>query len=65
MSISEWELWACAQEMIRQHGPDAAIHAAMKANFLLFDGDREGASTWCRIVQRINQLEAGPRDLVH
>ncbi len=56
--LSEWELWACAQETIRQHALDAPIFAAMRADALLEEGDSEGASTWRLIVHRINQLLA-------
>ena len=56
MSLGEWELWACANELIRQHGEDAGIEAAMKADRLLWDGDLEGASTWRLIVHRVNAL---------
>lgn len=65
MAISDWELWACAQEMIHQHGADAAVRAAMKADALLFDGEREGAAAWQRIVHRINRLEAEPAGPLH
>jgi len=54
--ITEWELWACANEMIRQHGFDAAIQAAMKADALADKGDIEGQRTWVGIVRRINEL---------
>jgi hypothetical protein len=58
MAVSEWELWACANELIRQHGDDAAIHGAMRADRLLFDGDAAGAAVWRQIVRRINALQA-------
>lgn len=32
MVIGEWEVCARAQEMIRQHGADAAVQAAMPAD---------------------------------
>lgn len=54
--IPDWELWACAHEMIRQHYQDAAIQAAMKADALFESGDLDGACTWRLIVQRIDQL---------
>lgn len=54
----EHELWACAVEMIRQHGEEAAIHAATRADELLANGDIDGARTWEAIVRRLNQLEA-------
>lgn len=56
--ITEWELWACANELVRQYGRDAPIHAAMRADELLLDGEREGAATWRLIVHRINELLA-------
>lgn len=64
MALSEWELWACAREMIRQHGDDAGAQAAMRADALLFDGLHEGAAVWCLIVRRIAALEATPQGLL-
>lgn len=62
MTIEERELWACAHEMIRQHGEDAATRAAMRCDELLEAGDRLGAVTWKRIMDRIEQLHAPPGD---
>ena len=45
--MSDWELWACAHEMISQHGGKATMHAAMKADEMLAKGDADGAFTWC------------------
>jgi hypothetical protein len=56
--ITEWELWACANEAIRRHGAEAAIFAAMRADELFEQGDDEGARTWRLIVERINRLLA-------
>jgi hypothetical protein len=56
MALTEWELWACAQEMVRQHGLDAPIRAAMKADAMLKRNDRAGAATWRLIVYRTNEL---------
>ena len=39
--LSEWELWACANEMIKQHAFDAPIFAAMRADELLENADLE------------------------
>ena len=58
--LTEWELWACANECIRQHGVDAPIHAAMRADKLLERGDMQGAQQWRLIVHRINELLATP-----
>jgi hypothetical protein len=56
--LTDWELWACSNEMIRQHGFDAPIHAAMRADELLEDADLDGSRNWRLIVDRINKLLA-------
>lgn len=56
LMISEWELWVCANHYIREHGEDAAIIAAMRADELLAEGDMAGLRTFQAIVRRINQL---------
>ena len=60
MALTEWELWACANECIRQHGLDAPIYAEMRADELLEQGDLDGAQNWRLIVHRINQPIAQP-----
>jgi hypothetical protein len=63
--LTEWEIWACANETIRQHGLDAPIFAAMRADELLEEGDSDGALTWQAIVHRINELLKGPSATPH
>lgn len=63
--LSEWELWACANEAVRQHGADAPIFAAMRADELLGEGDLDGAQNWRLIVQRINDLLSKPENRPH
>lgn len=63
--LSEWELWACANEAIKQHAFDAPIYAAMRADELFEQGDEAGAATWRLIVKRINELLAAPAGKVH
>ena len=60
--LSEWELWACANELIRQHGVDAAVHAALKADEMMERSDLDGARTWRLIVHRINELLEKPSE---
>ena len=57
--ITQWELWACANHYIREHGDDAPIVAAMRADELLAEGDLDGSRTFQSIVRRINQLLEG------
>ena len=54
--ITECELWSCANHYIRQHGEDAPIVAAMRADELDADCDIDGARNWRLIVDRIGQL---------
>ena len=58
--ISERELWACANEAIRQHGDDAGTFAAMRSDALFDEGDIGGARIWRLISAKIGQLFAAP-----
>lgn len=63
--LTEWELWACANEAINQHAFDAPNYAGMRANELFDKGDEAGAATWRLIVKRINELLAAPVGKTH
>ncbi|MFN3725979.1 MAG: DUF6961 family protein [Allosphingosinicella sp.] len=60
--LTEWELWSCANEAIRQHGRGAEAVAAGRAERLAAVGDDAGAATWRRILDRIvrPREERGP-----
>lgn len=53
LPVSERELWACAQKIIDMHGRDAELHAAMRADELLSEGDVDGQRVWKAILARI------------
>ncbi len=53
--ITDRELWACAQKVIDMHGPDAELHAAMRADELLDAGDIDGQRVWLAILARIDE----------
>ena len=55
---SDLDIWRSANELIKQHGDDAAIHAAMKADKLMAGGDMDGAAVWKRIVRAIGELQS-------
>ncbi len=55
--IEDWEIWACAHQVMRQHGDVAWFHAAQRADELLAANDQEGHRTWVRILKRIEDLE--------
>jgi len=56
--LSEWELWACANQVLQSHGEGAALHAAEQIGALVLEGDAEGVRTWQAIDSRIAQLSA-------
>jgi len=49
--------------MQKLYGADAAIHAAMRADKLMDQGDIEGFGMWKRVVAALNELvRPTPRD---
>jgi hypothetical protein len=63
--LSDWELWACAQHYVAQHGDDAAVMAAFRCDQLLDAGDHEGARNYQVIIERINELLDGRAGSIH
>ena len=57
MSISsELDIYRSAQALVREHGADAPIHAAMMADKMLERGDLDGRAIWKRILKAIDEL---------
>jgi len=61
----DWGLWCLAQEIVREHGPDAPGFAAKRADQLLGKGDIEGTHQWCIVVRRASILLEQSRAAVH
>ena len=59
LPLSEWELWACANQVITAQGSNAPTYVAEQLGALAFAGDTEGVLTWQKIAARISQLSAG------
>ena len=59
--MDEIDVWRSAALLIKQHGEDAAIVAAQRADALLAEGATEGFRTWQRIVAALNELGKRPR----
>ncbi len=53
---SNLDIYRSANEIIKQHGEDAPIHAAMRADELMETGDMDGRVVWLRIVKAIEEL---------
>ncbi len=43
---SDLDIYRSAQALIKQHGQDAAVHAAMRADAMLEKGDLDGYAVW-------------------
>jgi hypothetical protein len=49
--------------MVKRHGADAGVQAALRADELFEAGDEHGTSTWRAIVRAIEELQRErPRD---
>lgn len=60
------EIYRAAALMMKRHGEDAPIEAAMRADALLDQGDMDGRAVWLRIIAAIKELEATePEGVVH
>ncbi len=60
--ISDPDIFRAAKLLIDQHGDDAAIRAAQRADELLDGGDMDGATVWRRISEAIDELTRGRRE---
>ncbi|MBL6948733.1 MAG: hypothetical protein ISR51_08655 [Rhodospirillales bacterium] len=49
------DIYRTANELIRQHGTDAPIHAAMRADELLDAGDLDGQAVWKRVLAAVDK----------
>ena len=55
--IADVDIWRAANLLVKQHGFDAALVAAQRADDLLAQGDVEGERIWKKITQAINELQ--------
>ncbi len=56
--IADLDTWRAANLLIRQHGDDAELAAARRAELMLERGDLEGQTVWMRIRRAIVELQA-------
>jgi hypothetical protein len=57
LMISNLDIYRTANVLIRQHGEDAPIHAAMTADAMLEKGDMEGYAVWKRIMRAVGEIQ--------
>jgi len=55
--IADIDVYRCAQMIVRQHGEEAALFAAQRADALLAKGDVEGQIVWKRILRAVVDLQ--------
>ncbi len=54
--IPDLDVYRSANLLVKHHGQDAPIHAAMRADAMLDKGDLDGVATWRRIVKAVEEL---------
>ena len=56
VNFSDLDIYRSAKLLVDQHGDEAPIHAAMRADELLGAGDLDGCAVWKRIVNATKEL---------
>jgi hypothetical protein len=59
------DIWRAANLLIKQHGENAEIVVAQRADLMLERGDPEGRLVWLRIKRAIAELQATPTGPAH
>ena len=59
--LDQIDIYRTANLMIRRHGNQAQIEAALKADALLDAGDVEGSATWRKVLKAIQELQRDRR----
>ncbi len=54
--IPDLDIYRSAQVLVKRHGADAPIEAAMKADAMLDKGDLDGYAVWKRILRAVEEL---------
>ena len=54
---SNLDIYRSANLLIKQHGEEAAIFAAMQADACLEKGDLDGKVTWLKVIEAIKELQ--------
>lgn len=66
--ISDRDIYASANLMIRRFGDDAALEAGKRADELMAEGDMDGCRTWKQIIKAIEEVQRqtpAPDEPVH
>ena len=55
--LTEIDIYCSTNVLLKRHGPDAPIHAAMRADAMLEAGDLDGYAVWKRILRAVEELQ--------
>ena len=57
MPVLDIGIYRSANALVKQHGQDAPIEAAMRADAMLEAGDSDGCAVWKRILRAVEELQ--------
>ncbi len=55
--IPDLDIYRSANVLVKRHGQDAPIHAAMRADAMLDKGDLDAYAMWKRILRAVEALQ--------
>ncbi len=55
--ITDLDIYRSANLLVKHHGDDAPIHAAMRADAMLAAGDLDGYAMWKRILRAVEEIQ--------
>lgn len=55
--VSDLDIWRTANALIQEHGEDAALEAAQRADGMLDRSDLDGYAVWKRIIKAVEELK--------
>ena len=55
--IPDVDIYRSANLLMKRYGPDAPIHAAMRADNMIAKGDLDGFAVWKRILCAVEELQ--------
>ena len=53
---ADLDIYRTAAIIVKEHGEDAATHAAMRADELIEAGNTEGRTVWLRVLAAVKDL---------
>ena len=59
--VSDLDTYRAANVLIREHGQDAALEAAQRADAMLEKRAMEGAAVWRRVLKAVEEIQRKER----